>query len=132
MSQVKHLLDRRCRAHGTGSAGAIGIEPGSERGRARSAIGVDTVDAARIRSPPGLIADQRAAEQPDGGQSETAVSQPHDKYFQQVFSNEQDAASLLRTCVPRPLADALKWSTLTLLRGRFVADDWRRNETDMQ
>ena len=62
---------------------------------------------------------------------EKAVSQPHDKYFQRVFSNEQDAASLLRTCVPRPLADTLKWSTLTLLRGRFVADDWRRNETDL-
>ena len=77
------------------------------------------------------MADQRAAEQPDGGASETAVSQPHDKYFQRVFSNEQDAASLLRTCVPRSLADTLKWSTLTLLRGRFVADDWRRNETDL-
>ena len=74
------------------------------------------------------MADERAAEQADGG---TAVSQPHDKYFQRVFSSEQDAASLLRTWVPRPLADTLKWSTLTLLRGRFVDDDWRRNETDM-
>ena len=77
------------------------------------------------------MADERAAKQPDGGEPEHAVSQPHDKYFQRVFSNEQDAASLLRTCVPRPLADTLNWSTLTLLRGRFVADDWRRNETDM-
>ena len=77
------------------------------------------------------MADERAAEQPDGGASETAVSQPHDKYFQRVFSNEQDAASLLRTCVPGALADTLKWSTLSLLRGRFVDDDWRRNETDM-
>ena len=78
-----------------------------------------------------VMADERAAEQPDGGASETAVSQPHDKYFQRVFSNEQDAASLLRTCVPGALADTLKWSTLSLLRGRFVDDDWRRNETDM-
>ena len=68
------------------------------------------------------MADERAAEQADGGTAETAVSQPHDKYFQRVFSNEQDAASLLRTWVPRPLADTLKWSTLTLLRGRFVGD----------
>ena len=44
------------------------------------------------------MADERAAEQADGGTAETAVSQPHDKYFQRVFSNEQDAASLLRTC----------------------------------
>jgi predicted transposase/invertase (TIGR01784 family) len=99
--------------------------------RARSAIGVDTEDTARIRSPPGLMADEPAAEQPEGGASETAVSQPHDKYFYRVFSNEQDAASLLRTCVPGALADTLKWSTLSLLRGRFVDDDWRRNETDM-
>ena len=83
------------------------------------------------------MADERAAEQADGGTAETAetaetaVSQPHDKYFQHVFSNEQDAASLLRTCVPNALADTLKWSTLSLLRGRFVDDDWRRNETDM-
>ena len=77
------------------------------------------------------MADERAAEQEDGGASEAAISQPHDKYFQRVFANEQDAASLLRTCVPRPLADTLKWSTLSLLRGRFVDDEWRRNETDM-
>ena len=80
------------------------------------------------------MADERVAEQADGGTAETAetaVSQPHDKYFQHVFSNEQDAASLLRTCVPNALADTLKWSTLSLLRGRFVDDDWRRNETDM-
>ena len=84
---------------------------------------VDTEDGGRIRSPPGLMADERAAEQADGGTAETAetaetaVSQPHDKYFQHVFSNEQDAASLLRTCVPNALADTLKWSTLSLLRG---------------
>ena len=77
------------------------------------------------------MADQRAAEQADGDAAETALSQPHDKYFQRVFSNEQDAASLLRTCVPRALADKLKWPTLNLLRGRFVADDWRGNETDL-
>jgi predicted transposase YdaD len=99
--------------------------------RARSAIGVDTEDTARIRSPPGLMADEPAAEQPEGGASETAVSQPHDKYFYRVFSNEQDAASLLRTCVPAPLADTLKWSTLTHQSGRFVADDWRGKEADL-
>ena len=60
-----------------------------------------------------------------------AVSQPHDKYFYRVFSNEQDAASLLRTCVPAPLADTLKWSTLTHQSGRFVADDWRGKEADL-
>ena len=77
------------------------------------------------------MADERAAEQPDTDEPEQAVSQPHDKYFYSVFSNEQDAASLLRTCVPRPLANTLKWSTLTRRSGRFVADDWRGREADL-
>ena len=80
------------------------------------------------------MADEHAAEQADGDTAETAetaISQPHDKYFQRVFSNEQDTASLLRTCVPRALADQLKWPTLSLLRGRFVADDWQKHETDL-
>ena len=77
------------------------------------------------------MADERAPEQPPGEQAETAVSQPHDKYFHRVFSNERDAASLLRTCLPQPLAETLKWPTLTLLPGRFVAEDWRGNEADL-
>ena len=77
------------------------------------------------------MADERAAEQPDDGASEPTISQPHDKYFHRVFSNEQDAASLLRSCVPGPLAGTLNWSTLTHQSGRFVADDWRGNETDL-
>ena len=111
----------------------VAVEESTSPRAARQASNslVDFEDGARIRSPPGLMADERAAEQAGGGTADTAISQPHDKYFQRVFSNEQDAASLLRTCVPRPLADALKWSTLSLLRGRFVGDDWRRNETDM-
>ena len=88
--------------------------------------------ATRICSSPRLMADQRAAEQPDSGASDTTISQPHDKYFQRVFSNERDAASLLRTCVPQPLAGTLKWSTLTHQFGRFLADDWRRNGTDLR
>ena len=90
-------------AHDTDTTGVTGIEHGGQRGQGASAgAGVDTEDAARIGSPPGLMADERAAEQPDGGASETAVSQPHDKYFYSMFSNEQDAVSLLRTCVAAP------------------------------
>ena len=66
------------------------------------------------------MADERAAQQRDTGEPEEAISQPHDKYFQRVLSNERDAASLLRTCVPQPLADTLKWSTLTVVPGRFA------------
>ena len=58
-------------------------------------------------------------------------SRPHDKYFRSVFSNSQDAASLIRAYVPEPLARSLRWSTLTLLPGRFVSPDWRDSEADL-
>ena len=58
-------------------------------------------------------------------------SRPHDKYFRRVFSNTKDAASLLRACVPEPLARVLRWSTLTLLPGRFVSPDWRDSQADL-
>jgi len=35
------------------------------------------------------MADERAAEQPDTDEQETAVSQPHDKYFQRVFGERR-------------------------------------------
>ena len=76
------------------------------------------------------MADEQAAEQPDTGGPE-AINQPHDKYFQRVFSDERNAASLLRTWVPQPLADTLKWPTLKVQSGRFVGDDWRGNESDL-
>ena len=78
----------------------------------------------------GVMADEQAAEQPNAGERK-AIIQPHDKYFQRVFSNERNAASLLRTCVPQPLADTLKWPTLTVLPGRYVQDDWRGSESDL-
>ena len=40
-------------------------------------------------------------------------------------------AGAYSTCVPLPLAESLKWPTLTVLRGRFVRDDWRGNEADL-
>ena len=58
-------------------------------------------------------------------------SRPHDKYFRSVFSNPADAASLLRAHVPDALARTLKWSTLTLVPGRFVSPDWRDSEADL-
>ena len=59
------------------------------------------------------------------------ASRPHDKYFRTVFSNTADAASMLRAYVPEALAVTLKWSTLSLLPGRFVSPDWRDSEADL-
>ena len=48
-----------------------------------------------------------------------------------MFANATDAASLMRACVPAPLARVLRGSTLTLLPGRFVSPDWRDSEADL-
>jgi predicted transposase YdaD len=48
-----------------------------------------------------------------------------------VFSNTTDAASLLRAYVPEALGRTLKWSTLTLLPGRFVSPDWHDSQADL-
>ena len=59
------------------------------------------------------------------------ASGPQDKYFRSVFSNPADAASLLRAYVPEVVARAWKWSTLTLLPGRFVSPNWRDSDADL-
>ena len=61
------------------------------------------------------------SEQPDQGTPERTASHPHDNYFCSVFSNPQDAASLLRAYVPQSLGRTLKWATLTMLPGRTSA-----------
>ena len=71
------------------------------------------------------------SEQPDHGTPERTASHPHDKYFRSVFSNPEDAASLLRAYVPQSLGRTLKWATLTMLPGRFVSADWRGSEADL-
>ena len=77
------------------------------------------------------MADQPASEQADPGAPQPEVSRPHDKYFQKVFSDTEDAASLLRSCVPPALGRTLRWSTLTHLPGRFVSDAWHDSEADL-
>ena len=59
------------------------------------------------------------------------LSRPHDKYFRSVFSNEADAAGLLRAYVPAAVARTLRWSTLTWIPGRFVSSGWHDSESDL-
>ncbi len=62
---------------------------------------------------------------------EAPVSNPHDKYFYDVFSDAGNAAGLLRPHLPQAVAGSVRWSTLTHLPGRFVSDDWRGREADL-
>ena len=77
------------------------------------------------------MAEQPAVEQADPGAPQPEVSRPHDKYFRKVFSDTEDAASLLRSCVPPALGRTLRWATLTHLPGRFVSDAWHDSEADL-
>ena len=84
------------------------------------------------------MADEQAPDEPPSAQPQPpqpappeAVSQAHDKYFREVFSNTRYAASLLRPYLPDPVVDVLRWSSLTHLPGRFVSDDWHGREADL-
>ena len=77
------------------------------------------------------MADDHSSDQPQSAETQPPVSQRHDKYFYRVFSDTEDAAGLLRSCLPQELARTLRWSTLARQPSRFVSDDWRGREADL-
>ena len=77
------------------------------------------------------MADDHVSDQPQSAGPQPPISQRHDKYFYGVFSDPENAAGLLRSCLPQELAGTLRWSTLTRLPSRFVSDDWRGREADL-
>ena len=48
------------------------------------------------------------------------LHQPHDRLFRAVFSDADEAASLLQAALPGVIRDSFDWATLTLLDGTFV------------
>ena len=48
-----------------------------------------------------------------------------------MFGDRREAATLLRPHLPAPLADALNWSTVTLLNRSYIDDDARASELDL-
>ena len=59
------------------------------------------------------------------------IPQIHDHLFRNVFGDRREAAALLRPHLPAPLADALNWSTVTLLNCSYIDDDARASELDL-
>ena len=59
------------------------------------------------------------------------IPQIHDRLFRNVFGDRREAAALLRPHLPAPLADALNWSTVSLLNRSYVDDDARASELDL-
>ncbi|NJK33309.1 MAG: Rpn family recombination-promoting nuclease/putative transposase [Deltaproteobacteria bacterium] len=62
------------------------------------------------------------------------MSQPHDSIFKAVFGRIEHAAGLLRGILSAELAelaDAIDWSTLTLLPGSFINEKLDPSHTDL-
>lgn len=56
---------------------------------------------------------------------------PHDALFKTIFERPEHARAELQSILPRPLAQALDWSTLTLVPGEFRDATMARYHTDL-
>ena len=59
------------------------------------------------------------------------IHQPHDRLFRAVFSDADEAASLLQAALPGVIRDSFDWTTLTLLDGTFIDEDLRESQSDL-
>ena len=59
------------------------------------------------------------------------LHQPHDNLFRKVFSEEAEAAGLLRPHLPEWLSSTLNWSTLTLQYRSYVDEELAASESDL-
>jgi|GEM_PF-1163270 len=59
------------------------------------------------------------------------TSTPHDTYFKHVFERPADAASALRSVLPKPLADRVDWSTLQPYKGSFPTEKLQELHCDL-
>ncbi len=57
--------------------------------------------------------------------------QPHDNLFRKVFSDEGEAAGLLRPNLPEWLSSTLDWSTLTLQDRSYVDEELEASQSDL-
>ena len=59
------------------------------------------------------------------------LHQPHDRLFRAVFSDADEAASLLQAALPGVIRDSFDWTTLVLVEGTFVDEDLRESQSDL-
>ena len=62
---------------------------------------------------------------------EDEVSQPHDRFFKQVFGRQQTAAAFFQAYLPAELASAVDWTSLELVSGSFVDVALRNRQSDL-
>lgn len=79
-----------------------------------------------------MTPDDSASHSTDGEEfSGDRLHQPHDKLFTAAFGVPENAAALLRSELPRELADAIDWHSLRLEPGSFVDARFRQSHTDL-
>ena len=59
------------------------------------------------------------------------LHQPHDRLFRAVFSDADEAASLLQAGLSSVIRDSFDWTTLTLLDGTFIDEDLQRSQSHL-
>ena len=59
------------------------------------------------------------------------LHQPHDRLFRAVFSDADEAASLLQAALPSVIRDSFDWTTLTLLDGTFIDEDLQGSQSHL-
>lgn len=59
------------------------------------------------------------------------LHQPHDRLFRAVFSDADEAASLLQAALPGVIRDSFDWTTLALVEGTFIDTDLRESQSDL-
>ena len=59
------------------------------------------------------------------------IHQPHDRLFRAVFSDADEAASLLQAALPDTIRLSFDWTTLTLVEGTFVDKDLHESQSDL-
>jgi predicted transposase/invertase (TIGR01784 family) len=60
-----------------------------------------------------------------------SISNPHDRYFREAFSDPAVARDLLRNYLPAPVVATLDLTTLELEQESFIDEDLSQNFTDM-
>ena len=59
------------------------------------------------------------------------ISNPHDRYFREIFSDPVVAQDLLRNYLPSQVVESLDLTTLVLQKESFIDEDLRQHFTDL-
>ncbi len=59
------------------------------------------------------------------------ITNPHDKYFKEVFSNTEDAIAFLKRSLPQELAGNIDFDKLKPLKDSYIDEELKENFSDL-